>query len=428
MMFYIFCVALLAAPSIGAVCGTTGRTWPVDEMDPMPAQDGEPCSFPTDPSLHMQPLPPSWTQINADGSIWTVTGSTGGWALNPKWVHACTDGAWCPYMCSSGWLEAQYDNEVGQPWHWIASCGGKDVFFGSGRRTLPGNCAAAGECSGGRQGLHCVKGKLQYDGPSNKIYNASACVPTPTAVKVRDDTDGIISVCRTTIPGSEIPAGYTVVRPKQVDIIAVPPPPKRDGTAMWYTADNAQGNSIGLQYYISRKNEGQAVPGQGCLFPACMWVEKRPACVGLNYSQHGCTQGTTGDESRGGVDYYPYVLQTSVGQDKATGRTYAQAGLLTNNDATALKYGTYDKVLGNPGYGIRLEDDNGTVICDAFWEGPILSTCSSRLCAGEGCAENLVTPVLLDKNRNPIPLPDSCSTFVDLDSGKSLYFVFYDRK
>jgi hypothetical protein len=141
------------------------------------------------------------------------------------------EGSWCPYACKSPFIEAQYDNEIGQPWAWSISCAGRNQMIGAGRRIqmCPGaNVPEPPICAGGQQGISpypflvclsfasdsCVTGlycNAQHQAvilaPSSlpPLAYQTNCIPTVNAVEIVNDTPWTITACRTVFPGSEVP-------------------------------------------------------------------------------------------------------------------------------------------------------------------------------------------------------------------------------
>jgi len=109
------------------------------------------------------------------------------------------------------------------------------------------------------------------------------------------------------------------------------------------------------------------------LEPVCQWILTRPGIT---------------DNSQGGIDYTPYIIEWVPNIADTT----FTISVRSNNDATVEPNSGYAGALGAPGYGMQLYDSNGVLQCDAFWDGPLApdgatDNCGT-LCEGQGCAND----------------------------------------
>lgn len=380
--------------------------------------NGAECNFPNNyQNMHMLKLDDTWTQT-LPNNIEHKTNNieTGGWAINPNFHFKCQNNGYCPYACEPGYIEVQYDNSIGQPWWWeapvnvtpIGPTGPCDFrstleYIGAGRRSVPVNTNDY-ECAGGRQGAHCSNGSILLDSPSNQVvpeYNQKYCVLTPQTIKIKNNTPYKIVLCRTVFPGSEDPQIPTTFEPYSSHYITTVPScnvsewaskyPSCSGATgsvpMWWTAGE---NSVsGIEYFVSRADE-QA------LTLVCQWNSIRPS----RYL-------SSDSKTIGGVDYYPYIIEIS---------SPTNVSINTNNDYTAGDtYTTYDRSLGNPGFGMRLYTPDYLMVGSVEYRGPLggcpkadpYGIICSTGCTGncDGCADSIVYPIILDNRGNNLSDP-----------------------
>jgi len=288
-----------------------------------------------------------------------------GWAVDARQDYACELGGWCPYACKPGFIETQYDDYVGQPYHLSTSA---DGWVGSGRR-LATVGSGSQECSGGNIGLFCDEaGSLRVKAPSKKAthgvaytergfskgYRRKLCRLTP-GVTLANTAPSTITACRTVFPGTEIPQIPIEVAGNGSQPLTILPDDgrwwKSGKSVLFGTLDTAP-----IEYFVSRMDEPN--------HPDCVWDTVRPSCapnplLGEGVIPPSC--GFAAGPNGGGVDFYPYI----IGVQQGTGDFIIN----TNNDYTANWFGVYDPALGHPGYGMAAYDESGTLLGAVEWCG-----------------------------------------------------------
>lgn len=305
------------------------------------------CSFP-EKTKNVLKLANTWSQTLPSGRVVTSQGSgTGGWAIDPNVQNQCQEGGYCPYACETGYIETQYDDSATSQYIWEVEDQGKVKFVGGGRKTvnINGKCIPAG----GKQGLYCKSGKLQYNNQV-KEYTDTACIQTPRVLSIKNNTKYTITFCRVT-NSFGIPQIPSVISPgEQVYLTSIPNCKddrwakvnvsesckninwiKAGANPIWWNGyNNVEGKSQNCQgailtYFVSRSDETN-------LAPVCQANKLRPS---------------TEKDSSKGIDYYPYILTI----DKNF-----KVRLNSNNDALMGSCSGYDPSLGNPKFGMRLFD------------------------------------------------------------------------
>ncbi|MBY0280115.1 hypothetical protein K2Z84_32685 [Candidatus Binatia bacterium] len=288
-----------------------------------------------------------------------------GWAIDVRNPYGCELDGWCPYACEPGFIETQFDDYVGQPYH-LSTQG--DGWVGAGRRIAtiaPGDT----ECTGGKIGLYCnAAGEARVKAPSKRAthgvaygvdgfsrgYRRKLCRRTP-GVTLVNTAGAEVTACRTVFPGTEIPQIPTKVSGGNgTQPLTILPDDGR-----WWKAGvlDLFGtlSTAPIEYFVGRLAE----PNR----PVCVWDTVRPSCAPNPLSPGAIPPSCSfpAGPNGGGVDFYPYIIEVQRGVGNLV--------INTNNDYTANWFGVYDPALGHPGYGIAAYDGMGTLLGAVEWCG-----------------------------------------------------------
>lgn len=313
------------------------------------------CVFPSN-TKNILTLDETWSQTLPSGEVVNSKGAgTGGWAIDPNVQNQCLDGGYCPYACETGYIETQYDNGSTCPYIWeVKNSEGKVKYVGGGDKYV--NIEGQSVRAGGKQGLRCKNGKLQFN---NQVpeYTGVACVATPRVLNIKNNSSGTITFCRTTISFG-LPQIPSIISPgESVFLTSIPTCKdnrwskqnandtcqninylKSGANAVWWNGDSDKKKSANLTYFVSRINEQD-------LTPVCQSNPIRPS---------------TNKDSMKGVDYYPFVVTID---------SNFEVKINSNNDALMGTCSGYDTFLGNPKFGMRLYDKDGIMIGQVEYSG-----------------------------------------------------------
>lgn len=291
------------------------------------------CKFPeqdTEKEKGLLKLSDHWIQILPDGKKIRSRGAgTNGWAINPNSKFNSEDDGYYPYACETGMIETQYDNASTKPYLWET----EEKFIGGGDKMIRLNNGTMIK-AGGKQGVRFKDGKYILNSEIEQ-FKCKYCVSTPKVLKILNNSKYTITFCRVT-SALEIPQIPTTIKPGEEVFLTTIPSLKdnnwsrvngvndrKKGESVWWNGNQNETLGSTLTYFVSRANESD-------LKPVCQFNKLRPSTL---------------NDSKKGVDYYPYILTID--------RNF-EVRMNSNNDILMGTDAGYDTYLGNPRFGMRM--------------------------------------------------------------------------